>query len=152
MALVAGAGRRCADRVYPTAGHFARYRSLVYLRLPRAASARESIPRKIMSGSRRPSMDGGRRLSLGLTTTDEQIKPAWAAFLDAGEVCRPPIASRCAHSNPPGARIWPSHPSRPGPSRSRPLPQVLDAVSSYHALRLACGVPDDAFGRLDRSP
>ena len=106
------------DRVSPPAAvHF----SIPFACLPRAASACESIPRKIMSGSRRPSMDGGRRLSLGLTTTDEQIKPAWAAFLDAGEVCRPPIASRCAHPNPPGARIWPSHPSRPGPSRSRPL-------------------------------
>ena len=41
------------------------------------------------SGGRRPSMDGGRRLSTDLTTSDEMIKPAWAAFLDAGEVRTP---------------------------------------------------------------
>ena len=98
-----------------------------------------------MSGGRRPSVDGGRRLSVGLATSDEQIKPAWAAFLDAAEVCRP---THSAHAVPrPSAPIWRSHPSRPGPSRSRPVPQVLDAVSTYNALRLACGVPDDAFGR-----
>ena len=98
-----------------------------------------------MSGGRRPSVDGGRRLSVGLATSDEQIKPAWAAFLDAAEVCRP---THSAHAVPrPSGPIWRSHPSRPGPSRSRPVPQVLDAVSTYNALRLACGVPDDAFGR-----
>ena len=90
-------------------------------------------------------MDGGRRLSVGLASSDEQIKPAWAAFLDAAEVCRP---THSAHAVPrPSGPIWRSHPSRPGPSRSRPVPQVLDAVSTYNALRLACGVPDDAFGR-----
>ena len=54
---------------------------------------------------------------------------------------------QCPPCTPPSAPIWRSHPSRPGPSRSRPVPQVLDAVSTYNALRLACGVPDDAFGR-----
>ena len=112
----------------------------------RAASSREMSVNA--SGCRRPSMDGGRRLSMDLTTSDELIKPAWSAFLDAGEVC---TYTHSRSRRPPGGRSsssWSSRPSRPSrPSRRSPVPQVLDAVSSYHALRLACGVPDDAYGR-----
>ena len=61
--------------------------------------------------------------------SDQLIKPAWDAFLNAGEVRTHPQTS-------PGNR----------PSQLARV-QVLDAVSSYYALRRACGVPDGAYGR-----
>ena len=64
--------------------------------------------------------------------SDMMIKPAWAAFLDAGEVSSPGLAKPLPPNHSPFATT---------------ASQVLDAVSAYDALRRACRVPDGAFGR-----
>ena len=98
-----------------------------------------------MSGGRRPSVDGGRRLSVGLATADADLKPAWAAFLDAAEVCHPPTVRTLypAQARPSGAAI------PAGPAQVDPVPSRRCSTPSPPTTRCASPVawPDDAFGR-----